>query len=96
VIEKVVNEKSTYVPTWPGTKPKSGGNTTFASEANQTLRVITVGNASTQEDPAIQKAFSLYLGGDLSLSGATSQVQSALNAAAADFAKTNGVNLSKY
>jgi len=96
VIEKVVNEKGTYVPTWPGTKPKSGGNTTFASEANQTLRVITVGNASTQEDPAIQKAFSLYLGGDLSLSGATSQVQSALNAAAADFAKTNGVNLSKY
>ncbi len=96
VIEKVVNEKGTYVPTWPGTKPKGGGNSTFAAEANQTLHVVSVGNASAQEDPAIQKAFSLYLGGDLSVQQAKTQVQSALDAAAADFAKTNGINLGKY
>jgi len=96
VLQQVVNEKGTYVPTWPGTKPKGGGNGTFAAEANQTLHVITIGNASAQEDPAIQKAFSLYLGGDLSIQQAKTQVQAALDAAANDFAKTNGVDLSKY
>lgn len=88
VIEKVVNELGSFAPTWPGTTPVAGLET-FAEQANQGLQVVNIGNSSAALGPNLQKAFGLYLSGNLDLDQATSQVQGELDRAVQDYTSTN-------
>ncbi len=89
VIEQVVNERGSFIPTWPGTTPKAGSEL-LASQANQKLRAITSTNTSAQLETDLQQIFGMYLAGNVDLEQAKAQVQQALDRALQDYvAKTN-------
>lgn len=94
-VEQIVNEKGSFIPTWPGTKAKPGTEQ-IAEQAREGLNSVWVGNSSAKLDEQMQRIFGQYLAGQLDIKAASDQVQQAVDAAAADYAKTNKVNLDDY
>ena len=95
MIEKVVNEDGSFVPTWPGTKPAAGSEA-FAEQATKPLRSLWVGNISPQMAVNLQRIFGQYLAGDITLEQATADVQKELDQGVQDYQTNNNVDLSKY
>ena len=95
MVETIVNEKGSFVPTWPDTAPKAG-NEVVVEQAAEGLKSIWVGNSTPDLGPTIQRTFGLYLSGNIELEEATTQVQEAIDKAITDYATTNNVDYSKY
>jgi raffinose/stachyose/melibiose transport system substrate-binding protein len=95
VIQEVVDEKDSYIPTWPNTRARPGSEL-LVSQANQPLRSVTSTNTSPQLDADLQRVFAQYLAGLMSLEQAGPQVQLALDRAVQDYAARNNVNLDDY
>jgi raffinose/stachyose/melibiose transport system substrate-binding protein len=95
VIQEVVDEKDSYIPTWPNTRARPGSEL-LVSQANQPLRSVTSTNTSPQLDADLQRVFGQYLAGLISLEQAGPQVQLALDRAVQDYAARNNVNLDDY
>jgi raffinose/stachyose/melibiose transport system substrate-binding protein len=94
-VESIVNEKGSFIPTWPDTTP-SAGNEVIVEQAKEGLKSVWVGNSVPDLDPSIQRTFGLYLSGNISIEEATAEVQGYLDKAVADYAATNGVDYSQY
>lgn len=95
VIEKVVNEAGSFVPTWPGTQPKPGSELLVA-QADQEARTIQSTNTSPQLEADLQRIFGLYLSDQIDLEAAKPQVQQALDRALLDYMMKQNVNLNGY
>lgn len=95
VNQRVVNELGDFLPTFSSTKARTG-NEALTAQSRLRLRAVQVGGSSATLDADMQRLFSAYLSGDLSLDAARTQVQQALDRAADDYGRRNNVDFSKY
>lgn len=95
VVEAVVNENGSFIPTWPDTSPKPGSEA-LVEQASEGLKSVWVGNSTPDLEPTIQRTFGLYLSGNITIEEATEQVQQAIDKAVEDYARTNNVNYEEY
>ncbi|SEJ72872.1 raffinose/stachyose/melibiose transport system substrate-binding protein [Deinococcus reticulitermitis] len=101
-LQRLAAEQGSYVPTWPGATVSklSLGNFDSGAFAQQVqLPQRSIGAATATANLGwvdMQRIFGLYLSGNLSLDQAKKQAQTTLDRAAAEFARKNKVDLSKY
>lgn len=95
VIERVVNEDGSFLPTWPGTEPTSEISI-LAEQARLPLRTINSTNSSPQLEGDLQLIFGRYLAGELDLETARPQVQAALDRALQDYQTRNNTDLREF
>jgi len=99
-VQRIVGEGGTYVPTWPGTTPKFDkqyDSAALSAQIGLPYRSIGVGDSAPNLGWGdMQRIFGLYLSGNLTYEAAKAQVQQTLDRAAADYARKNKVDFSKY
>ncbi|UQN10104.1 ABC transporter substrate-binding protein [Deinococcus sp. QL22] len=100
-LQRLTAEQGTYVPTWPGTTAKLALNSFDAAaiqaQIKQPERSVGMANASANLGWGdMQRIFGLYLSGNVTLEQAKVQAQTVLDRAAADYARKNKIDLSKY
>ena len=100
-LQRLTTEQGTYVPTWPGTTARltlsNLDSAAIQAQIKQPERSIGMANASANLGWGdMQRIFGLYLSGNITLDQAKKQAQTVLDRAAADYARKNKVDLSKY
>ncbi|MEF2277230.1 extracellular solute-binding protein [Deinococcus sp. YIM 134068] len=97
-LQRIVGEDGSFVPTWPGTKAQLDFDAAALDrQINLPRRSVGVGSAAPNLGWGdMQRIFGLYLSGNITLDQARAQAQQTLDRAAADYARKNSVDYSKY
>ncbi len=89
--EAIVNESGQFLPTFAGTKPLPEFEK-VADQISKPARTIRVGYTAPSLDNDDQTIFGAYLGGQISLDDAKSQLEAKMTAAAQDYIKKNNLS----